>query len=95
MCNNGEFLNNTAYFFGSHDINLLSYLLVVLNSNVIDWYYRTISVQLGEKAVRMFSIYVLKIPVPHNIVELKNEDAVYQLYSLSEDEISFLKSRIN
>nr|MCU0329086.1 hypothetical protein [Chitinophagales bacterium] len=34
------------------------------NSKIIDWYYRTISVQLGEKAIRMFSIYVEQIPIP-------------------------------
>ena len=90
----GEFLNNTAYFFGSHNIELLKFLLTVLNSNVIDWYYRTISVQLGEKAVRMFSIYVLKIPIPQRISVLDNEEAVYNLYYLSDEEIAFLKARI-
>lgn len=94
LSKNGEFLNNTAYFFGSHNIELLEFLLTVLNSNVVDWYYRTISVQLGEKAVRMFSIYVLKIPIPRRISVLENEDAVYQLYSLSHEEVAFLKARI-
>lgn len=42
----------------------LNYFLGVLNSNLIDWYYRTLSVQLGERAVRMFSIYVENIPIP-------------------------------
>ncbi len=53
---------NTVYFirYNQH----INYLLGCLNSNLIDWYYRTLSVQLGEKAVRMFSIYVLNIPIP-------------------------------
>ena len=46
LSKDGEFLNNTAYFFGSYDISLLSYLQAILNSDLIDWYYRTISVQL-------------------------------------------------
>lgn len=59
----------------------------------IDWYYRTISVQLGEKAVRMFSIYVLKIPIPKNIVKIDNEDAIYKIYGLTVQEVYFLKTR--
>ena len=93
LSKDGEFLNNTAYFFGSYDISLLSYLQAVLNSDLIDWYYRTISVQLGEKAVRMFSIYVLKIPIPKNIVKIENEDAVYKMYGLTVQEVNFLKTR--
>lgn len=34
------------------------------NSRIINWYYKTLSVQLGSNAVRMFSIYVKKIPIP-------------------------------
>ena len=87
----GEFLNNTAYFFGSYDKRLLTYLQKILNSSLIDWYYRTISVQLGEKAVRMFSIYVLKIPVPRNIIDnLDNEKEICSHYGLSDTEIQYL-----
>ena len=95
LSKDGEFLNNTAYFFSSYDISLLSYLQAVLNSDLIDWYYRTISVQLGEKAVRMFSIYVLKIPIPKNIVKIENEDAVYKIYGLTVQEVHFLKTRVH
>jgi len=63
----GEILNNTAYFMTINDIDTLEYLIKVLNSSLIDWYYRTLSVQLGEKAVRMFSLYVLKLPIPNFI----------------------------
>jgi type II restriction/modification system DNA methylase subunit YeeA len=74
MSTNGEYLNNTAYFFTGIESEL-NLLLKVLNSKVLDWYYRTLSVQLGERAVRMFSIYVLKIPIPkERIVELFDVD---------------------
>src|SRR5690625_4570947 len=53
------FFNNTVYFINSNS----TYLLVVLNSKIVDWYYKNSSVQLGEKAVRMFSIYVENIPI--------------------------------
>ena len=53
---------NTVYFI--KDNPHIVYLLACLNSNIINWYYRTLSVQLGESAVRMFSIYVLNIAIP-------------------------------
>ena len=54
--------NNTVYFING-DEEMLRYLIGFLNSSLINWYYKTLSVQLGEKAVRLFSIYVEKIPV--------------------------------
>ena len=59
---NGITCANTVYFITYNEH--IKYLLAILNSPLIDWYYRTLSVQLGEKAVRMFSIYVLNIPIP-------------------------------
>ncbi len=56
------FCVNTVYFI--KDTLDLTYLLACLNSKVTDWYYRTLSVQLGAKAVRMFSIYVEQLPIP-------------------------------
>ena len=58
-----------------------------LNSNLIDWYYKTLSVQLGEKAVRMFTIYVLNIPIPKN----KDKDNIYESYQLTKEEIDFIE----
>jgi adenine-specific DNA-methyltransferase len=86
LVNDGSFCNNTVYFIVSETENL-EYLLNFLNSELIDWYYRTLSVQLGETAVRMFSIYVLNIPIPKNAS--KN---VYEAYNLTEEEIKFIKS---
>jgi hypothetical protein len=64
------FFNNTVYFIsGNFKFN---YLIAVLNSKLIDWYYRNLSVQLGEKAIRMFTIYVKQIPIPQlSITEQK------------------------
>ena len=58
------FCVNTVYFMKENPH--IKFLLGVLNSKIINWYYRTLSVQLGETAVRMFSIYVEKIPIPMN-----------------------------
>ena len=81
------FLNNTIYFITSHTEEL-SYLLKFLNSKLIDWYYKSLSVQLGEKAVRMFTIYVLNIPIPKK----GNRDNIYESYQLTDEEIEFIES---
>ena len=59
----GIFCNNTVYFLQPNEADL-KYFLAILNSRIINWYYKTLSVQLGSNAVRMFSIYVKKIPIP-------------------------------
>lgn len=100
LCQNGEFLNNTAYFFTSDKEHVLEFLLKALNTKVLDWYYRTLSVQLGEKAVRMFTIYVLKLPIPYgNLRALDSLDddslinrCLCSMYGMTEEEIEFIDS---
>ena len=82
------FCNNTTYFMTSKDPSVLSKLQKYLNSKLIDWYYRTLSVQLGEKAVRMFSIYVLNIPIPKYMKE-----NIYDAYQLSNEEIYYIENK--
>ena len=52
---NNYFITNSIYN---------KYFISLLNTNVIDWYYKRISAQLGKKAVRLFSIYVQNLPIP-------------------------------
>ena len=82
------FCNNTTYFIATENESILEHLSKYLNSSLIDWYYRTLSVQLGEKAVRMFSIYVLEIPIPPI-----GQNNIYKAYNLSSTEISFIENR--
>ena len=56
------FMNNTCYFMNTTNSN--KFVLSVLNSNLMNWYFRNISAQLGKKGLRHFSIYVEKIPIP-------------------------------
>lgn len=56
----GMFSNNTGYYIKSND----NYLLTILNSELINYYYKTISAQLGETGIRSFTIYIENIPVP-------------------------------
>jgi hypothetical protein len=75
-----------VYFISSNSENL-EFLLNYLNSDLINWYYKTLSVQLGTAAVRMFSIYVLNIPIPKNGTEDVNKS-----YALNEEEIKYIES---
>ena len=92
LAEDGIFLNNTAYFISSENIDLLQYFQKILNSKLMDWYYRTISVQLGEKAVRMFSIYVLRTPIPYPMRPLNEMFDTYSLYDLSTTEIDYVET---
>ena len=85
FCDEVMFCNNTTYFMVATENTILPVLQVYLNSKLIDWYYRTLSVQLGEKAVRMFSIYVLNIPIPKILGR-----NVYDSYQLSKEEEEYI-----
>lgn len=85
-CNEVMFCNNTTYFITSKQDSISEHLLDYLNSKLIDWYYRTLSVQLGEKAIRMFSIYVFKIPIPK-----VTQGDIYQTYGLTPEEKTFIE----
>ena len=97
MSENNMYLTNTGYFLLGAKDNL-NFVLKVLNSKLIEWYYRTISVQLGTKAVRMFSQYVEKIPIPQvQNSELKTITAddkinniVFLLYGLTIEQKEFI-----
>lgn len=59
---NNFFMNNTCYFLNFGNMN--KFAISLLNSSVLEWYFRCVSVQLGEKALRHFNIYIEQIPVP-------------------------------
>ncbi len=84
------YCTNTAYFIIANNSSDLEYLLTYLNSNLINWYYKTLSVQLGADAVRMFSIYVLKIPIPK-----KSTLDVNKAFGLSQEEIDYIETISN
>ena len=84
-CDDVMFCNNTTYFITAKNPNILTHLERCLNTKLIDWYYRTLSVQLGENAVRMFSIYVFNIPIP-DISDMP----LATLYGLSESESRYI-----
>ena len=87
LCREVVFCNNTTYFAAVDDELVLNHLFKYLNSPIADWYYRTLSVQLGEKAVRMFSIYVMQMPIP----PIASDDT-YDALGLTREEILYMKS---
>jgi len=88
ICRDVMFCNNTTYFIATENELILEHLSKYLNSPLIDWYYRTLSVQLGDKAVRMFSIYVLAIPIPPI-----GKNDIYKAYNLNSSEIAYIENR--
>jgi len=64
----GKFLNNTGYFINNGN----KYLLAILNSRVINFYYGQISSQLGNAALRSFTIYIEQLPIS-NIPETEQK----------------------
>ena len=80
------YCNNTTYFIATENEAIIEHLNKYLNSPLIDWYYRTLSVQLGPNAVRMFSIYVWEIPIPPI-----GQNDIYKAYGLSASEIAYIE----
>jgi type II restriction/modification system DNA methylase subunit YeeA len=80
---NSMFSNNTGYYLKTND----SYILSVLNSKLINYYYKKISAQLGETGIRSFTIYIENIPIPKVTDEEKKPfiEKADQMLSLSKD----------
>lgn len=89
ICKEYVVCNNTTYFISSGNIDTILHIEKFLNSKLIDWYYRTLSVQLGEKAVRMFTIYVERIPIPK---PKKLFQDIFRSYDLNPNEIDFINN---
>ena len=88
FCRDVMFCNNTTYFIVAENNLILEHLYRYLNHHLIDWYYKTLSVQLGTNAVRMFAIYVLEIPIPPI-----GENDIYKVYNLNDSEIAYIESK--
>ena len=54
------YLANTAYFISGPS---LLYLLGLLNSRAMEFYYRQVSAQLGAKGLRNFTTYIEALPI--------------------------------
>ena len=62
LANEKMMILNTAYMITSEDNLELQWLMMFLNSKLINWYYHTMAVQLGT-ATRLMYMYVIRIPI--------------------------------
>ena len=60
LCKAGIYQDNTTYSLNTNS----KYILSLLNSKLLFYYYKFIANNLGENAVRMFSLYVELLPIP-------------------------------
>ena len=83
--------------------NLPRYVLGILNSSVIRWYFPKIATDLGKNGARYFKQFVELLPIPENVsisssindYILKQEYSMidillFKFYNFTEEEISIL-----
>ena len=84
LCPAGMYQDNTTY---SIDTNS-RYILGLLNSKLISYYYRFIANTMGEKTVRYFTQYVEKLPIvkldDNNPIKIKIESLVDKIISVKK-----------
>jgi hypothetical protein len=82
----GYLISNTTYMITTPNKEAIKHICKILNSDIMNWYYRTLSVQLGKEAVRMFSIYVLNIPIPP-----LSDKPIEEILKLTSSEQKFIR----
>ncbi len=83
LCPAGTYQDNTTYSIDTDS----KYILGILNSRLIFYYYKFIANTMGEKTVRYFTQYVEKLP----IMEAKNDNLVRISIESLVDKILTLK----
>jgi len=58
--NQGYYFNNTVYFIDTDS----KYMLSILNSKIVNYYYGFITSQLGSKGIRAFTVSLMEVPIP-------------------------------
>ncbi len=96
-----NYVSNTGYVITVEQG--LQYLLVVLNSNLIDFYMQTISSSLGKEGKRWTKQYVEQLPIPQissqaqqSFVEKAQQmlDLNLNLNKISDDFLDYLKAKM-
>ena len=76
----GYFLNNTVYMITG---NIKKSWVGLLNSKLINWYYKKIASGLGEGGVRYFTQFVKELPIPENTKSL--DDLTKKMLDLNKE----------
>ena len=66
-------------------------LLAVLNSKLGDWYIRQLGVTRNGGYFEYKPMFVEQLPVPKPLKQISSDADVYELYGLTESEISFIE----
>lgn len=78
------YCNNTVYFINTGS----KFLLALLNSSLLNFYYTQISSQLGDAASRAFTIFIEQVPIP-KVLETQQQlyiILVEQILTITKDE---------
>jgi len=78
------YCNNTVYFINNGN----KFMLAVLNSALLNFYYTQISSRLGDAASRAFTIFIQQVPIP-KILETQQQPytiLVDQILAITKDE---------
>jgi len=68
ICEPGVYCDNTTYNLTTNS----RYILGLLNSSLIEYFYKSIANTLGNNVFRFFSQYIKQIPIPDISEELQN-----------------------
>jgi len=83
----GYFLNNTAYMISG---NIKKSWIGLLNSKLMNWYYRKIASGLGKEGIRYFRQFIKELPIIDNTDVLLPD--VERLLNLNKDLQRFTKN---
>ena len=94
--NKGEFFAEATTFImiGEH----LEYLYHLLHSKIVTFFFKTFYAGggLGTDGYRYKKIFLEKLPIPKDIIDINNENniekVVSQLYKLTEEEFNYINS---
>jgi len=80
----GFFINNSAYFFTGEN---LKYLVSILNSSTVNWYFNKIATRSGVGTNRWEKTYVEQLPIP----EIQKQRM--KPFEILTDYITYIKKR--
>jgi len=76
----GNYINNTAYFINTGN----KFLLAILNSKLMNFYYKKISSQLGKEALRGFTVFISQLPIP-KVSQNKQQTFIFLVDKIMEN----------
>ena len=90
--NDGFFMEATGFMLNSTTINL-KYLVALLNSNLLFWYFKDIGYNLGGKGFRYKKIFIEQLPIKFSNEEIENRlcGIVDEIQQLNKDFVNETK----